>query len=102
VGIAGAVVETGDGQAVPECRKDPRFAARIAAGTGYVPHTMLVVPLRRGERIMGVLSLLDRRDGTPYTPADVTRGELFAELAVTALAVGPGAFQPSGVRPTVA
>ena len=101
LGIAGAVVESGDGQAVPECRKDPRFAARIAAGTGYVPHTMLVVPLKRGDRTLGVLSLLDRRDGSAYTPADVTRGELFAELAVTALAVGPGAFQPSGVRPTI-
>ena len=101
MGVAGAVVESGEGQAVPECRTDPRFAARIAAGTGYVPHTMLVVPLKRGERVVGVLSLLDRRDGSAYTPADVTRGDLFAELAVTALAVGPGAFQPSGVRPIV-
>jgi hypothetical protein len=100
VGIAGAVVEAGEGQAVPECRNDPRFAARIAAGTGYVPHTMVVVPLKRGDRVLGVLSVLDRRDGSPYTPADVTRGELFAELAVAALAVGPGAFQPSGVNPT--
>jgi hypothetical protein len=101
LGIAGAVVETGDGQAIPECRNDPRFAARIAAGTGYVPHTMVVVPLKRGKRVLGVLSVLDRRDGNPYTPADVTRGELFAELAVTALAVGPGAFQPSGVNPSL-
>ena len=98
MGIAGAVVEAGEGQAVPECRTDPRFAARIAAGTGYVPHTMVVVPLKRGNKVLGVLSVLDRRDGNPYTPADVTRGELFAELAVAALAVGPGAFQPSGVR----
>ena len=98
VGIAGAVVASGEGQAVPECRTDSRFAAQIAAGTGYVPYTMLVVPLKRGSRTLGVLSILDRRDGGPYTPADVTRGDLFAELAVTALAVGPGAFQPSGVN----
>jgi Protein kinase domain/GAF domain len=98
VGIAGAVIESGDGQAVPECRHDPRFAAQVAAGTGYVPHTMLVVPLKRGGMTLGVLSVLDRRDGNAYTPADVTRGDLFAELAVTALAVGPGAFQPSGVN----
>jgi hypothetical protein len=98
VGISGAVVQSGEGQAVPECRNDPRFASQIAAGTGYVPHTMLVVPLKRGSTTLGVLSVLDRRDGSPYTPADVTRGDLFAELAVTALAVGPGAFQPSGVN----
>jgi serine/threonine-protein kinase len=101
MGIAGAVAESGEGQAVPDCRNDPRFAAQIAAGTGYVPHTMVVVPLKRGERTVGVLSVLDRRDGSSYGPADVMRAELFAELAVTALAVGPGAFQPSGVNPSL-
>jgi GAF domain-containing protein len=98
MGIAGAVARSGEGQAVPECRNDPRFAAQIAAGTGYVPHTMVVVPLKRGDLTVGVLSVLDRRDGSSYGPTDVMRAELFAELAVTALAVGPGAFQPSGVN----
>jgi putative methionine-R-sulfoxide reductase with GAF domain len=85
VGIAGAVVESGEGQAVPECRNDSRFAAQIAAGTGYVPHTMVVVPLKRDGQTIGVLSILDRRDGSPYTPSDVTRADLFAELAVAAV-----------------
>jgi hypothetical protein len=31
----------------------------------------------------------------------VTRAELFAELAVAALAVGAVAFQPSGVNPSL-
>jgi hypothetical protein len=102
IGIAGAVVEAGEGQAVPECRKDPRFAAQIAAGTGYVPHTMVVVPLKRNGRVVGVLSVLDRRDGGAYGPLDVLRAELFANLAVAALAVGPGAFRDlSGANPTL-
>jgi hypothetical protein len=101
VGIAGAVVQSGAGTAVPECRSDPRFAAQVAAGTGYVPHTMVVVPLKRGERTLGVLAVLDRRDAGAYGPNDVMRAELFAELAVAALAVGPGAFQPSGIRETM-
>jgi hypothetical protein len=104
VGIAGAVVKAGDGQAVPECRTDPRFAAQIAAGTGYVPHTMVVVPLRRAGETIGVMSVLDRRDGGPYGPNDVTRAQLFAELAIAALDVDPTAFLglgQSGVRPSV-
>src|SRR3954447_5158014 len=104
VGIAGAVVEAGDGQAVPECRSDPRFAAQIAAGTGYVPHTMVVVPLKRAGRTIGVLSVLDRRDGGPYGPNDVTRASLFAELAIAALDIDPSIFLglgQSGVRPSV-
>src|SRR6516164_3528034 len=55
VGIAGKVVQGGDAEAVPDCRTDPRWASRIAEGTGYVPYTMLVVPLVRAERPIGAL-----------------------------------------------
>jgi hypothetical protein len=95
-GIAGAVVGSGVGEAVRDCRSDPRFAAQIAAGTGYVPYTMLVVPLLRGGRPIGALSLLNRRDGGFYGPDDLERATLFAELAVTALDVQPDAFTSLG------
>jgi eukaryotic-like serine/threonine-protein kinase len=85
-GIAGAVAESAEGTAVPDCRRDERFAARIAEGTGYVPHTMLVTPLERDGQVLGVLSVIDRRDGTAYGPPDLERANLFADLAVTALA----------------
>ncbi len=85
VGVSGAVAVSGEPAVVPECRDDPRFAAAIAARTGYVPNTMLVVPLRRGLETVGVLQLLDRRDGGKYEAADLSRATLFAELAITAL-----------------
>jgi serine/threonine protein kinase len=92
VGIAGSVVAGGEGIAVPDCRNDPRFAAQIAAGTGYVPNTMLVVPLKRpDEAVVGVLSILDRRDGGAYDQRDVMRADSFAELALVALEVDPSA-----------
>ncbi len=50
---------------------------------------MLVVPLMRRDEAVGVLSLLDRRDGGRYGAGDVERAILFAELAVTALDVEP-------------
>jgi GAF domain-containing protein len=90
VGIGGSVVASGEGVAVPDCRNDPRFAAQIAAGTGYVPNTMLVVPLKQGDgTVVGVLSILDRRDGGAYDQRDVMRAESFAELALVALEVDP-------------
>jgi hypothetical protein len=88
-GIAGGVFATVAGSAVADCRGDERFASTVAARTGYVPYTMLVVPLRAGGRAIGVLSLLDRRDGGPYTADDIGRAELFAELAVTAMEADP-------------
>jgi putative methionine-R-sulfoxide reductase with GAF domain/predicted Ser/Thr protein kinase len=85
-GIAGAALAGAEPVVVPECRTDPRFAARIAAGTGYVPNTLLVVPLVRDGDAVGALSILDRRDGGAYSDADVERAQLFAELSVAALA----------------
>ena len=84
-GLAGTVVASGEGVVVPECRKDPRFARQVAAKTGYVPYTMVVSPLVRDGTIIGVLSLLDRRDGEPYEQRDLGRAALFADLAVVAL-----------------
>jgi hypothetical protein len=84
-GLAGAVMASGLPLAVADCRNDPRFAARIAAGTGYIPYTMLVVPLLRGGHAVGTLSLLDRRDGRRYGPDDAERAGMFAELTVAAI-----------------
>jgi hypothetical protein len=94
-GISGSVVASGEGTAVA-CREDPRFAAQVAAGTGYVPYTMVVVPLERNGDTIGVLSILDRRDGGFFGQEDVDRAGLFAELAVTALDMQPGAFTSLG------
>ena len=46
---------------------------------------MVVVPLIQDGHTVGVLSILDRRDGNAYTPADVTRAALFADLALQVL-----------------
>ncbi len=100
-GFASSVLESGQADAC-DCRNDPRFAARIAEGTGYVPYTMLVVPLKRGDESIGALSILDRRDGSYFGPDDMDKANLFAELAVTALDVEPGAFSGLGETRIVA
>jgi hypothetical protein len=84
-GIAGAVHQSHEPIVLADCRSDPRFAADIARGTNYVPVTMLVLPLLRRGQSLGTLTLLDRRDGQPYGPEDVSKAQLFADLAVSAL-----------------
>ncbi len=84
-GLAGAAIAGREPIAVADCRNDERFAARVAAGIGYVPHTMLVVPLHHGGKALGALSILDRRDGRAFDQADVQRAELFADLTLAAL-----------------
>jgi len=96
-GVAGAVVASGVAEAVADCRTDPRFAERIAVGTGYVPYTMIIVPLKRRDRAIGALSILDRRDGKSYQQADLEPAALFADLAVKALNVAPNSFTSLGM-----
>jgi hypothetical protein len=101
-GLAGSVVQAGEPLAVPDCRNDRRFQAQIAAGTGYVPYTMLVLPLRQADGTVGALSVLDRRDGNPYTTDDIARGSLFAELTVAALALDAAQYDAPTEDPTAA
>src|SRR3954463_8712345 len=96
-GLAGSVVETGQPLAVPDCRTDSRFQAQIAAGTGYGPHTMLVVPLIQGGETLGVVSLLDQRSGEPYTVDYIPRAQLFAELTVATLGIAPSQYETPAV-----
>ena len=84
-GLAGAAVAALEPVVVPDCRADERFASQVAAGIGYVPNTMLVVPLEHAGTAVGALSILDRRDGEALDQADVARAGLFAELVLAAL-----------------
>ena len=83
-GIAGYVLSTGQALAVAEATADPRFERSTAERTGYLPTSLLAVPLVDAAGIVGVMELLDRRDGAPFDLADV---ELATRMAAAATAV---------------
>ena len=84
-GIAGYVFSTGQPIAVADVAADPRFERTTAERTGYVPRTVLAVPLVDGVEMIGVLELLDRRDGMPFDLTDVEAATRMA-AAMTAVA----------------
>lgn len=84
-GIAGWVVMTGEPIAVGDVRGHPRFAQRIAESTGYVPKSILAVPLIVGDDVEGVLEVLDKRDGTSFGLNDIDLLSLFARPAALAV-----------------
>ena len=84
-GIAGYVFSTGQALAVADVAADPRFERSTAERTGYVPRSLLAVPLVDGAGTIGVLELLDRRDGLPFDLADVEAATRMA-AAMTAVA----------------
>lgn len=83
-GIAGYVFSTGQALAVVDVATDPRFGRATAERTGYVPRSMLAVPLVDEAGIVGVMELLDRRDGAPF---DLTDVEVATRMAAAMTAV---------------
>jgi putative methionine-R-sulfoxide reductase with GAF domain len=97
-GIAGAIAAGGEAETVADCRSDPRFARQVAAGTGFLPHTMMVMPLVGRGAVLGVLQFLDRRDGESFDSLDLERAEAFAELAIHAVRAQELTTQPGDER----
>ena len=63
-GIAGWVVASGQSITVSDVTKDPRFAAEVAASTGYVPDALWALPLEDDGDVLGVMEVLDARAET--------------------------------------
>lgn len=85
-GIAGYVFSSGESIALAEPSSDPRFGMEVAARTGYVPRSILAVPLEDGARTLGVLEVFDKRGG-PFSMRDIEIASLFARQAATAIKV---------------
>lgn len=76
-GIAGFVCESGQPLLVEDAYKDPRFHKDFDERTGYRTHSILCVPLKVKDRIIGVSQVINKLDGTPFTQEDL---ETFTDL----------------------
>ncbi len=84
-GIAGLVALSGQPLAISEAENDPRLAADIAQSIGYIPQSILCVPLFYNDQIIGVIELLDKLDEAAFSPADMEALGLFANQAAVAI-----------------
>jgi signal transduction protein with GAF and PtsI domain len=73
-GIAGWVVSSGQPIGLDDVRNDPRFDIEVATSTGYVPRSILAVPIEGIDDTIGVIQVLD--------PAPSTNRDDMATLAV--------------------
>lgn len=62
-GIVGWVATEGKPQLIANVRHDPRYQPSVDNPEQLVVHSMAVIPLRSGDGIIGVLSILNKRDG---------------------------------------
>jgi GAF domain-containing protein len=84
-GIAGWVLTTRQPIAIEDPASDKRFAADVAASTGYTPAKLLACPLLSGERSVGVIEVIDPPASRRVSAADLDMLGLFANQAAIAL-----------------
>jgi len=91
-GIAGFAFTTGEPMSIADPERDPRFTRDFSAGTGYVPRSILAVPMRSGAGTSGVLEVLDKRDGA-FSLRDIELAVVFADQAAVAIQIGARALE---------
>jgi GAF domain-containing protein len=84
-GIAGYVVMTGQPLAISNVRQDARFNQDFAQSTGYVPSSILAMPLRSGECVIGVMEVLDKINAASFGIQDMELLGMFAHQAAIAI-----------------
>lgn len=84
-GIAGWVASTGEALVLPDVRKHPLFSSRVDGLTGFETRSMLCVPVKTEEKVLGVIQLINRTDQTPFGEGDLALLSAIANHAATAL-----------------
>lgn len=84
-GIAGYVAMSGQPIAVSDVSQDARFNQDFAKSTGYVPRSILATPLLAGERVIGVMEVLDKINAPSFGMQDMELLGIFARQAAMAI-----------------
>jgi phosphoserine phosphatase RsbU/P len=83
-GIAGAVLESGEPAVVADAKNDPRFYGVMDQATGFETRNMLALPLKVRDQAIGVVEVINKRDGD-FTDADEALAGALANQAAIAI-----------------
>lgn len=70
-GIAGKVIQTGKSEIISDCQKDPRWAGKADAKTGFRTESMICVPLSLKQIVFGCIQVINRTDKLLYDERDL-------------------------------
>ncbi|MBI3760647.1 MAG: GAF domain-containing protein [Chloroflexi bacterium] len=80
-GIVGAAAASGRPLIVNEALNDPRVFKSTDQSTGFVTRALMAAPLRAKERTLGVIEVINRRDGRGFDESDQDLLQAFAGQA---------------------
>jgi len=84
-GIAGWVAEHEETVLVQDVNKDSRFYKAIDKISGFETKSILCVPVKSKTKLIGVLEVVNKTDGTSFTRQDSILLSIFAQQAAMAI-----------------
>jgi len=84
-GIAGWVAEHNTSLIVNDVETDQRFFADISKKISFPTASIIAVPMRMKDRCVGVIELINKKDGKQFTEEDRQWLEIFANQAALAI-----------------
>lgn len=84
-GLAGWCAKENAPVIVPDTSKDPRFFKAADKKSGFVTRSMICVPMRLKDEVVGVLQVLNRTGDIPFNEHDLEMLEAVANQAVSAI-----------------
>ncbi len=84
-GIAGWVAESGKPLMVNNVKEDPRWNSKISSAIGFETNSIACAPLKVGDKILGVIEIIDNAQGGELTTDDLDMLIAFSEVAAAAI-----------------
>ncbi len=83
--VAGWVAEHGTPLLIPDLRLDPRFDETVGRSSGFVPRSVLCVPIKSRDEVLGVIELANGPQASSFTKGDLQILATIADYAAIAL-----------------
>ncbi len=84
-GIAGWVGKHKKSLLIPDCYADSRFNPDYDKRSNFKTRSMICVPLMRKNRLLGVIQVINKKDGSPFEERDLRLFETLASQCAIAI-----------------
>ena len=85
VGIAGWVATNREPVVVNKPRQDRRFSPQVDEAFSFVTQSLLCVPMATRNNLIGVIQLVNKKNGGEFTDADIALLSILGHVAAMAL-----------------
>lgn len=84
-GIAGWVAENGKPLHIPDVSKDKLFSKKVDQMTGFTTHSVLAVPLKIEDKVIGVTEVVNKKKNKKFSSEDIELLEILSTAGALAI-----------------